>query len=85
MDTLKKLDQLFALARQGETPVFSVSDRVIADLGQCDVPSLVPLSVFAGVSAVAAAVLLLLAVNAWNYLNSPLAELLTPLQETPLW
>ncbi|MFC1764456.1 hypothetical protein ACFL6U_20605 [Planctomycetota bacterium] len=85
MDTLKKLERLFERDRLGTTPVFHVSNRVIAELGPRETVTLVPLSVFAGVSAAAAALLLFLAVNAWNTMNGPLAELLTPLQETPLW
>ena len=85
MDTLKKLDQLFRLARQADAPVFHVSDHVIAHLGQRDMASLIPLSVFAGISAVAATVLFMLAVNAYQTLNGPLMELITPLQETALW
>lgn len=85
MDTLKRIERLFAQARQGETPVFHVSDRVLQDLATLTPPRLMPLSVFAGVSAAAAVVMFLLSVQAWDYLNSPLAELLTPLQETPLW
>ena len=85
MDTLKKIERLFEQARLGEPPVFHVGDRVMADLGALTPPRLLPLSVFAGLSAVAAVIMFLLSVQAWNYLNSPLAELLTPLQETPLW
>lgn len=85
MDTLKRIERLFAQARQGETPMFYVSDGVLQDLAVLTPPRLIPLSVFAGVSAAAAVVMLLLSVQAWNYLNSPLTELLMPLQETPLW
>lgn len=85
MDTLKKIEQLFAQAQRQNTPVFHVSDRVIGELTACETPRLAPLSIFAGVTAAAAVVMLFLSVQAWNYLNSPLADLLTPMQETPLW
>jgi hypothetical protein len=85
MDTLKRIEKLFEQARQDETPVFHVSHRVMADLAALAPPRLIPLSVFAGVAAAAAVVMFLLSVQTWNYLNSPLAQLLTPLQETSLW
>ena len=66
MDTLKKIDNLFQQAAdqvaQQKTPVFHVSEWVIAELMMDESPRLVPLSVFAGISAVAAAVMLVLSV-----------------------
>ena len=85
MDTLKKLERLFEQACRSPVPVFRVSDRVFNELTAYEPPRLIPLSIFAGVSAAAAVLVFMLAVNAWSYLSNPIMELVEPLQETPLW
>lgn len=85
MDTLKKIEKLFEQACGCPAPVFRVSDRVIDELAVYEPPRLIPLSIFAGVSAAAAVLVFMLGVHAWSYMSNPFMELVSPLQETPLW
>lgn len=85
MDTLKKIERLFERARQADTPVFHVSDRVIADIRPPEVIPLMPLSVVAGLSAAAAVLFFFMAVNAWTTVNSPNLEMVASLQELSSW
>jgi len=87
MDTLEGLDRLARRAREEQTPVFGVAQAVrlrIQSEGRSSV-TLIPLEVFGGLSAVAASIILFLAVQLWQYMNSPLRELVAPLPEIRLW
>jgi len=87
MDTLKGLAKLARIARQEQTPAFGVSELVrlrIQSEGRQPV-TLIPLSLFGGLSAAAASIILFLAIQFWQYMNSPLRELVAPLPEIRLW
>ena len=87
MDVLEGLDKLARRARGETAPVFGVADQVrlrIA-LERPQPITLIPLSIFGGLSAVAASVILLLTVELWKYMNSPIMDLLAPLPEIRLW
>ena len=87
MDTLEGLAKLARRAREEQTPVFGVAQMVrlrIRSEGRTSV-TLTPLGPFGGLSAAAASILLFLAVQLWQYMNSPLRELIAPLPEIRLW
>jgi hypothetical protein len=87
MDTLEILARLARKAREEQTPVFGVADAVrlrIRSAGPQSV-TLIPLELFGGLSAIAASVIVALAIQLWSYMNNPVMELLTPLQEIRLW
>jgi len=87
MDALEGLAKLARRAREESTPVFGVSDavwlRLLSEKPQAI--TLIPLGLFGGLSALAASVILALAVQFWNYMSSPIMELVAPLPEIRLW
>jgi hypothetical protein len=87
MDALEGLAKLARRAREESTPVFGVSDavrlRLLSERPQA--VTLIPLGLFGGLSALAASVIMALAVQFWNYMSSPIMELVAPLPEIRLW
>jgi hypothetical protein len=87
MDALEGLVRLARRAREEPTPVFGVADavrlRILSERPQAI--TLIPLGLFGGLSALAASVILALAVQFWNYMTSPIMELVVPLREIRLW
>ncbi len=85
MDTLRAIEELVDRAKREPTPEIDVCGRVLMRLETRTRPRILPLTVFAGVSAAAAVVLLFFAVSNWIYLTNPIMEFFTPLQEATLW
>jgi hypothetical protein len=87
MDALEGLAKLARRAREEQTPVFGVAEMVRLRIRSESRPSvtLIPLGLFGGLSAAAASIILFLAVQFWQYMNSPLMELVAPLPEIRLW
>ena len=87
MDTLKALAKLARRAREEQTPVFGVAElvRLRIESESRQPVTLIPLGLFGGLSAAAASIILFLAVQLWQYMNSPLRELIAPLPEIRLW
>ncbi len=87
MDALDGLVRLARWARQEQTPVFGVAEKVQLRLRseRAQRITLIPLGLFGGLSAVAASVIVSLAFEMWKYMNSPVMELLAPLPEIRLW
>ena len=87
MDALEGLARLARKAREEPTPVFGVSEavrlRILSESPES--VTLIPLGLFGGLSALAASVTLALAVQFWNYMTSPVMELVAPLPEIRLW
>jgi len=87
MDTLEGLAKLARRAREEQTPVFGVAEMVrlrIQSESRTSV-TLIPLGLFGGLSAAAASIILFLAIQFWQYMNSPLRELIAPLPGIQLW
>ncbi len=87
MDALDGLDKLARRAREESTPVFGVAEKVRLRIRaeRPQVVTLIPLELIGGLSAVAASIILFLAVQFWQYMNSPVMELVAPLPEMRLW
>ncbi len=87
MDTLKALARLARRAREEQTPVFGVAGlvRLRIESESRQPVTLIPLGLFGGLSAAAASIILFLAVQFWQYVNSPVMELVAPLPEITLW
>ncbi|MCX5643168.1 MAG: hypothetical protein NTZ17_00540 [Phycisphaerae bacterium] len=87
MDALEGLAKLARKAREEPTPVFGVAEavrlRILSESPQS--VTLIPLGLFGGLSALAASVTLALAVQFWQYMSSPVMELVAPLPEIRLW
>ena len=87
MDTLEGLVKLARRAREEQTPVFGMAEMVRLRIQSESRQSvtLIPLGLFGGLSAVAASIILFMAVQFWQYMNSPIMELVAPLPEIRLW
>jgi hypothetical protein len=87
MDALEGLAKLARRAREEATPVFGVSEavrlRILSE--RTETVTLIPLGLFGGLSALAASVIMILALQFWNYMTSPVMELVAPLPEIRLW
>ena len=87
MDALEGLAKLARRAREETTPVFGVSEavrlRILSE--RTETVTLIPLGLFGGLSALAASVIMVLAIQFWNYMTSPIMELVAPLPEIRLW
>jgi hypothetical protein len=87
MDALEGLAKLARRAREETTPVFGVSEavrlRILSE--RTETVTLIPLGLFGGLSALAASVIMVLAIQFWNYMTSPVMELVAPLPEIRLW
>ena len=89
MDALEGLAKLARRAREESTPVFGVSEavrlRILSEGQSPQSITLIPLGLIGGLSALAASITVALAIQLWSYMNNPVMELLTPLQEIQLW
>jgi hypothetical protein len=87
MDTLRAIERLIQHARREHVPSFNVADKVLLSImhEETETVSFLPMGLFAGITAVAAFVMLFLAINSWLALTDPITELITPFQEMPLW
>ena len=87
MDTLKSIEKLAQQARQEETPLFTVSNKVMNQIGSEESREFgfTVLELFATASAVAASVVGYFSISAWRLVASPLMQYFTPLQEIRLW
>ncbi len=87
MDTMKIIENLAKTAKKAIPPEIDVSMAVMREIRllRTEKTSAIPYEWFAGISAVAASILLLLSLGAWQYMVSPFAQLLAPLQEGMLW
>ncbi|MCL5278391.1 MAG: hypothetical protein M1376_00600 [Planctomycetes bacterium] len=87
MDALEGLAKLARRAREEMTPVFGVSEavrlRILSE--RTETVTLIPLGLFGGLSALAASVIMVLALQFWSYMTSPVMELVAPLPEIRLW
>ena len=87
MDALEPLDRLARRARQEQTPVFDIADKVRLRI-RAERPqavTLIPMGIVGGLAALAASVTVAFALQLWSYMSNPVMELLTPLQEIRLW
>jgi hypothetical protein len=87
MDALEGLIRLARKAREEQTPVFGVAEKVRLQIQSeaRQAVTLIPLGLFGGISAAAASITLFMAVQFWQYMNSPVMELVAPLPEIRLW
>lgn len=87
MDTLKTIEKLAQAARSEASPMFDVSGYVLGQMRMVQVQkaNLLPIEFFAALTAVAASIVIVLSVNAWQTIINPMAQLIAPLQESSLW
>jgi hypothetical protein len=85
MDELKAIEKLVARAQQESPAVNSIADGILSRVHHSPPPRIIPLSVFAAVSAVAATIALAIGAYFWMATPDPLTELYAPLQVGLLW
>lgn len=87
MDTLKIIEKLVNKAKTETAPVVDVADRVMLQLQvrAHETLRMVPLSVFAGASAIAASIILFLAFNAWMSMQDPMNAFYGPVEVATIW
>ena len=90
MDALEGLAKLARRAREESTPVFGVSEavrlRILSEGQSPQSVTLIPLGLIGGLSALAASITMILAIQFWQYMSSPVMQLVAPLPaEIRLW
>ena len=89
MDTMKSIERLAQLARQEDPPEISVSTSVMAHIRtfRYSRPAIdvMPVSWVAGLSAVAASIILFMAFYAFQTLQDPYMNFFAPIQVAWLW
>ena len=87
MDTLKTIEKLAKAAQNEALPTFDVSSYVLGQMRMVQVhrANLLPIEFFTALAAVAASIVIVLSVNAWQTIINPMAQLIAPLQESSLW
>ena len=87
MDILDAIEKLARQAQKEEKPVFHVSDQVLRAirLRDSEPSNLIAFDLFAGLSVIAASIVLLFAVHSWLYLANPIMELWASVEDIPLW
>lgn len=87
MDTLKTIEKLAKAAQNEAMPAFDVSSYVLGQMRMVQVQkaNLLPIEFFAALTAVAASIVIVLSVNAWQTIINPMTQLIAPLQESSLW
>ena len=78
MDKLNRIERLIEQARQCSAPVFHVSDQVLAEIAARQSIQLTPLSIVACISAAAAVIALVYAVNGWLSMTGSLVDYFNP-------
>ena len=89
MDTMKSIEKLVQIARREEPPEISVSGSVMAHIRtfRYSRPAIdvMPVSWVAGLSAMAASVILFLAFYAFQAIQDPYMNFFAPIQVAWLW
>jgi len=87
MDAIKIIENLAEKARKETPPQIDVSKTVMLEIGvfRQETAGFLPLEFFAGISAVAASIIMFFSIHAWQYIVNPLFQLFVPFQETLPW
>ena len=85
MDELKAIEKLIAQARREPVAVNSIAGGILSRMHHSPPPRIVPLSVLAVVSAIAATIAMAVGAYLWMASPDPLTELYAPLQVGLLW
>lgn len=90
MDKLKLIEKLIQKARNESIPEIDVTGQVLRrihaeQLAGPVVMRISPMSIFAGISAAAASIIIFFAVNAWLNFSDPLIQFFGPVQVASVW
>ncbi|OQA03341.1 MAG: hypothetical protein BWY69_00522 [Planctomycetes bacterium ADurb.Bin401] len=81
------LDKLAERAQSEILPQIDVTNKVMTriSLMRMQKPNLLPIEVFAGLTAIAASIVVFFSIQAWNNIANPFYQLFTPYQGALLW
>ena len=87
MDAIKIIEKLAKTAQKEKTLRIDVSRAVMLEIGllRQENAGMIPFEWFAGISAVAASILILLSLGAWQYMVGPFVQFFVPFQEAMPW
>ena len=85
MDIIKKIEQLARHAIRENVPVLHVADRVMAEIQSFPPEDNAVLGWFGGLSVLAASIVFVMSLQAWQTLCHPLFQMMVPLQDIHLW
>ncbi len=87
MDAIKIIEKLAKAAQKETPPKVDVRKTVMLEIGilQQESASFLPFEWFAGISAVAASIVMFLSFYAWRYIADPFVQLFVPFQEILPW
>ena len=85
MDELKAIEKLVARAQRETPAVNSIADGILTRMHHSPPPRIIPLSVFAAASAIAATIALAIGAYFWTSTPDPFTELYAPIQAGLLW
>jgi hypothetical protein len=87
MATMKIIEKLAQAAQNETVPQYDVSAEVMLQINTLrqEKTALLPLELFAGITALAASIVTFFSIQAWRCIVDPLIQLFTPFQGVPLW
>lgn len=87
MDRMKIIEKLAKTAQREKPLQIDVSGAVMREIGllQRQTVGFVPVEWFAGISAVAASIVMFLSFYGWQYIANPFVQLFAPFQEILPW
>jgi hypothetical protein len=87
MDTMKIIEKLAQTAQNETAPQYNVSAEVMLRINNLrqEKVALLPLELFAGITALAASIVTFFSIQAWQSIVDPLIQLFVPFQGVPLW
>lgn len=87
MDSIKIIEKLAKTAKKETTPQPDVSKAVLLEISilRQETAGFLSFEWFAGISAVAASIVMFFSIHAWGYIVDPMMQLFVPFQETLPW
>ena len=87
MDTIKIVEKLAKIAQKEKIPQIDVSKTVMLEIAALrqETAGFLPFEFFAGISAIAASIIMFFSIHAWQYMVNPLLQLFVPFQEISPW
>ena len=81
------MNNMIEKAKLEEIPEIDVTHKVLMRIQtrRDIVTSIKPMGIFAGISAIAASIILICSINSYKYLTSPIMDLFAPLQSVSLY
>ena len=87
MDAIKIIEKLAKTAQKEKIPRIDVSKTVMLEIAafRQETAGFLPFEFFAGISAIAASIIMFFSIQAWQYIVNPLVQLFVPFEEMLPW